>query len=64
MYLPLSGCDALHQNWLGKYGAGEAAADRSQGFHSELGVICFRTPLTKSDKIRPDHTRSDKTVEK
>ena len=38
MYLPLPGCVALHQNELWKHGADEAAADRSQGSHSDMDV--------------------------
>ena len=36
----IPGCVALHQNDLWKHGADEAAADRSQGFHSGRDVIC------------------------
>ena len=35
MYLPLHGCVALHPNELWKHSVVEAAADRSQGSHSD-----------------------------
>ena len=34
IYMPLPGCVALPENGLWNHGAGEAAADRSQGSHS------------------------------
>ena len=34
-------CVALPQNGLGKHGAGEAAADRSQGSHIVVLNICL-----------------------
>ena len=36
--MPLPGREALSPNGLRKHGAGEAAADRSQGSHSAFGV--------------------------
>ena len=36
MYSPLPGCVAVPQNELWKHCADEAAADRSQGSHSDL----------------------------
>ena len=41
MYLPLPGCVALHQNELWIHGAVEAAADWSQGSHSETDIFVF-----------------------
>ena len=35
MFLPLPGCGALHQNELLKHSPDDAAADRSQGSHSD-----------------------------
>ena len=34
-FLPVPGPVALHENELCKWGAGGAAADRSQGYHSD-----------------------------
>ena len=39
IHFPLPGCMALPPNGLSKHGAGEAAADRSQGSHSEKTVV-------------------------
>ena len=55
---------ALPKNGLWKYGAGEAAADRSQGSHSVFGITQLVLQLTQVSRHPGAYSRKPKVKKK